>query len=56
MHLRGLPNISGINRIFLVLEAMSEMFGKQKIQYNTLQFNKMQSKAMRCNTMQYNTI
>ena len=41
---------------FFVLEAMSEMFGKQKIQYNTLQFNKIQSKAMRCNTMQYNTI
>ena len=48
-----LPNISGINRNFFVLEAMSQMFGWQ---YNTIQFNKMQSNAMQCNAMQCNTI
>ena len=39
LHLRGLPNISGINRNFFVLEAMSEMSGIQKntTQYITIQ-------------------
>ena len=53
MHLRRLPNISGIKRNFFVLETMSQMFGWQ---YNTIQFNKMQSKATQCNTIQSNTI
>ena len=46
-----LPNISGLNRNFFVLEAISQMFGRQ---YNTIQFNKMQSNAMQI-AVQYNT-
>ena len=48
-----LPNISGINRNFFVLGAMSQMFGWQ---YNTIQHNSIKCKAMQCNAVQYNTI